>query len=218
MCSLNGPRFLPPFDPANYTRRSEQEKGAKVESSITYFDHHGRANTPQVLELVRARATALGITDVVVPSVEGTSALLACERLAGLHVVVVTQSSGFARPGHQEMPEDVLEELKARGASVFRGTHSFGGVGRAVRRKFATYQVEEIIAQTLKRFGEGTKVAVEASLAAADAGLISPPRETISCGGTGRGLDTALVLRPSHAQDFFDLEILEIICKPRNPK
>ena len=76
--------------------------------------------------------------------------------------------------------------------------------------------MEEIIVQTLKRFGEGTKVAVEISPAASDAGLVSPNREVISCGGSGRGLDTALVLRPAHGQDFFALEILEIICKPRS--
>ena len=186
-----------------------------MESSITYFAEAGSKNTAQVLQLVMDRAVALGVTDVIIPSVEGTSALLACEMLKSLHVVVVTHSSGFHGPGQQEMPPGVLQELTARGATVFTGTHSFGGVGRAVRRKFATYQVEEIIAQTLKRFGEGTKVAVEVALAAADAGLVSPAGEVISCGGTRRGLDTALVLRPAHAQDFFDLEILEIICKPR---
>ena len=189
-----------------------------MESSVTYFDNPGTSNTSKVLDLVVLRASGLSITDVVIPTVTGTTGLLACERLAGLHVVVVTQSSGFAGPGGQEMVPEVLEELKAQGASVFRGTHSFGGVGRAVRRKFATYQAEEIIAQTLKRFGEGTKVAVEIALAAADSGLVSPSREVISCGGSRRGLDTALVLRPVHAQDFFDLEILEIICKPRSVK
>ncbi len=189
-----------------------------MDSSITYFAQCGKSNTSKVLELVAERAATLGIADVVIPSVTGASGLLACDRLKGLRVVVVTQSSGFSRPGHQEMPPEVLEELKTRGASVYRGTHTFGGVGRAVRRKFATYQVEEIIAQTLKRLGEGTKVAVEISLAASDAGLISPHNEVITCGGSGRGLDTALVLRPTHAQDFFDLEILEIICKPRSAK
>jgi len=34
-------------------------------------------------------------------------------------------------------------------------------------------------------------------------------------GGTGRGVDTAVVLQPAHAQDFFALRIKEIICKPR---
>ncbi len=124
-----------------------------MDTSIACFGRCGKSNTPRVLELVAERAAALGIADVVIPSVTGASGLLARD-----------------------------------------------------------------IAQTLKRFGEGTKVAVEISLAASDAGLISPHSEVISCGGSGRGLDTALVLRPAHAQDFFDLEILEIICKPRSAR
>ena len=40
--------------------------------------------------------------------------------------------------------------------------------------------------------------------------------EAIAVGGTGKGADTALVLRPAHAKEFFNTEILEVICKPRN--
>lgn len=188
-----------------------------MERSITYFEHRGRGNTDEVLACVVERAAELGIEEVVVPSTSGTTGLMALDALQGLRVVVVTHSAGFSEPGHQEVPASVREEIAARGALLHTATHAFGGVGRSVRRKFNTWQVEEIIAQTLKRFGEGVKVAVEVSLMAADAGLVSPSREIIACGGSGHGLDTALVLRPAHAQAFFDLEILEIICKPRSP-
>jgi uncharacterized protein len=127
----------------------------------------------------------------------------------------VTHSAGFAQPGRMEVPGSALDEIRAQGAKVHTATHAFGGVGRSIRRKFDTWQAEEIIAQTLKRFGEGVKVAIEVTLMAADGGLVSPQREVIACGGTGHGLDTALVLRPAHAQSFFEIEILEIICKPR---
>jgi len=188
-----------------------------VETSITYFDHRGRTNTEKVLELVQRRANELGITEIVVPSTSGNTGNTAVALLSGLQVVVVSHSSGYAEPGRQELPAQVVEELQAKGARVHTATHAFGGVGRSVRKKFDTWQVDELIAQTLKRFGEGVKVAIEVSLMAADAGLVSPQREIISCGGTGRGLDSALVLRPTHAQTFFDLEVLEIICKPRTP-
>jgi hypothetical protein len=36
----------------------------------------------------------------------------------------------------------------------------------------------------------------------------------LKMGGTGKGLDTALVLRPANSQDFFDLKVKEILCKP----
>jgi hypothetical protein len=58
-------------------------------------------------------------------------------------------------------------------------------------------------------------VAVEVALMAADAGLVSTEEPCLSIGGTGRGADTALLLRPTPAQTFFDLKIMEILAKPR---
>ena len=188
-----------------------------MEKSITYFDNRGTMNTTQVLDLVAERARELGVSTVVVPSTGGATGRLAVERLADLEVVVVTHSTGYGGPGSQQMPAETRADIEAEGGRVLTTTHAFGGVGRSVRKKFDTWQVEELIAQTLKRFGEGTKVAVEVSLMAADAGLIPAHQEIISCGGSGHGLDTALVLKPTHAQTFFDLEVLEIICKPRTP-
>lgn len=188
-----------------------------MERSITYFEHRGKANTPRVLELVKERAEESGIAQIVVPSTGGVTGMDAVEALAGLDVVVVTHSAGYGGPGRQEMPPDTRSAIEAKGGRVLTTTHAFGGVGRSVRKKFDTWQVEEMIAQTLKRFGEGTKVAVEVSLMAADAGLISTAGEIIACGGSGHGLDTALVLKPTHAQTFFEIEVLEVICKPRTP-
>jgi len=188
-----------------------------VDTSITYFEHQGTTNTEAVLRLVAARAATLGITQVVVTTTGGITGVMAPDLLAGLKVIVVTHSTGFAEPGRQEVPAQVVEEIRSKGARVLTATHAFGGAGRAVRRQFSTYQADEIIAQTLRLFGQGTKVAIECSLMAADAGLISVHEEVISCGGTGRGLDTALVLHPSHTQTLFELRVLEILCKPRKP-
>jgi len=66
----------------------------------------------------------------------------------------------------------------------------------------------------LRTFGQGTKVAVEIALMAADAGLIRVDEDIISIGGTMTGVDTALLLRPAHTQNFFDLKVREVICKP----
>jgi uncharacterized protein len=188
-----------------------------MERVITYFEQRGQHNTDDVLQLVRTRAAELGIETVVIPTTGGSTGLMAAEALTGLRTVVVTHSTGFAEPGHQEVPAETMADIRAKGATVLIATHAFGGVGRAVRRKYGTWQVDEIIAQTLRRFGQGLKVAVEISLMAADAGLVPPHREIISCGGSGHGLDTAVVLQPVHTQDFFDLEVREILCKPRTP-
>lgn len=36
--------------------------------------------------------------------------------------------------------------------------HAFGGAGRAVRKKTGTYQIDEIIAYSLRTSGQGTDV------------------------------------------------------------
>jgi len=50
---------------------------------------------------------------------------------------------------------------------------------------------------------------------ATDAGLVPAGQEIVAIAGTGSGADTAVVIRAANAQDFFDLRVLEIICKPR---
>ncbi|MBW2332034.1 MAG: hypothetical protein JRF08_00835 [Deltaproteobacteria bacterium] len=49
---------------------------------------------------------------------------------------------------------------------------------------------------------------------ATDAGLIRTDEDVISIGGTAAGVDTALLLKPAHTQNFFDIKVKEIICKP----
>ncbi len=71
------------------------------------------------------------------------------------------------------------------------------------------------MANTLRMLGQGMKVAIEVSLMAADAGLISPDDEVVAIGGTARGADTAIVAKAAHAHDAFSFRVKEIICKPR---
>ena len=101
---------------------------------------------------------------------------------------------------------------------MYTGTHFFGGVGRAVRLKFGGLEVDELVAHTLRIFGQGIKVTVEIAIMALDAGLIPHGKEIIVIGGAGQGADTAVVCLPSHGKEFFSFEIREIICKPRHKK
>ncbi len=74
----------------------------------------------------------------------------------------------------------------------------------------------ELIAHALRLFGEGAKVSVEISVMAADAGLIPVNRDAVAIGGTYSGADTALIVKPTTASDFFGLEVREVIAKPRS--
>jgi hypothetical protein len=84
-----------------------------------------------------------------------------------------------------------------------------------VRKKLGTYLTDEIIAYALRTFGQGVKVCAEIAMMAADAGLVRVGEPCIVIAGTGQGADTAVVLIPANAQQFFDMRVMEILAKPR---
>lgn len=179
-----------------------------------YFDEPGEQNTEATLKRAAIRAEELKIKNVVIASASGETALKAVEIFHDCNLIVVTHSTGFYKPNHQEMPAEVRRKLEEKGAKVLTCQHAFGGINRAVRKKLGTYELDEIIAYTLRSFGEGMKVAIEVSLMAADAGLIETGEPCIAIGGTEKGADTAVLLKPVNAQNFFDLRIMEILAKP----
>ena len=180
-----------------------------------YFFESGSKNTEKTLEVAKKRAKELGIKTIVVASTSGETGVKAVKTFANHKVVVVTHTAGLKAPDVQELTPQNRAEILEKGGLILTATHAFGGVGRAVRHKFNTYQVDEIISQTLKVFGQGTKVACEIVLMAADAGLIRTDEEVISIGGTASGADTALVIKAAHTHDFFELKVKEVLCKPR---
>jgi len=186
-----------------------------ITRKITYFERCGRRNTEETLRLAKERADELGVRDVVVASTTGETGVKTCEIFKGFNVVVVTHSVGFRSPGINEFEEENRRRILEMGGRIFTGTHALSAVERSVRRQLSTWLPLELMANTLRIFGEGIKVAVEIAVMAADAGLIPIDGEVIAIGGTGRGADTAVVLKPAHSTNFFDLEIREIICKPR---
>ena len=187
---------------------------ASTVSSITYFGRPGKENTETALKIANERAGQLGLRQVLVATTGGDTGRRAAELFAVRDLVVVTHSTGLSEPNVQELTEENRAAILAHGARLLTCQHAFGGVNRAVRRKLNTYELDEIIAYTLRLFGEGMKVACEITLMAADAGLIRTDEPVLAIAGTGRGADTAVVLRAANAQDFFDLRINEILCKP----
>ncbi len=188
---------------------------AEISVKTVYFEEAGKINTERTLQIALKRAQELRIEQIVIASTGGYSALTAMEVFKDYNPIIVTHSTGFNIPNEQEMPAETRKKLEDMGATVLTCLHSFGGIGRAVRKQFKTYQLDDIVANTLRILGEGMKVGCEITLMAADAGLINTEKNTVSISGTGRGADTALVLKPVNTQSFFDLRIKEILCKPR---
>ncbi len=185
-----------------------------VELKITYFEKPGSENTDEVFRIAKQRAEELGIKTVVVASTKGDAAVKAMDAFKGLRVIVVTHVDGFREANAQEFTEQNRRIVEAKGGIIVTATHTFGGLSRAMRNKYNMYVYGEIIADTLRIFGQGIKVVCEDAMMAADAGLVRTDEDVISIAGTGHGADTAVVLTPVNSQRFFALRVKEILCKP----
>jgi len=187
-----------------------------VERKVTYFNEAGKHNTDALLRIVKEYVEKEGIRDMVVASTTGETGAKASKTFKGYNIVIVTHCFGFREPGKIELEDEYRREILANGAKIFTGVHALSSVERAIRKDFGTIQPLELIANTLRLMGEGTKVCVEITLMAADAGLIPVDKDVIAVAGTGRGADTALRIQPANAGRFSNLKIREVIAKPRN--
>jgi len=190
-----------------------------VSRSITYFNRPGIENTDAVVEIVYNRLKEGDIKSVVVASSEGKTGLKFAKKMAKeTNLVIVSSHPGFSAPGVWEFDLKILKELESMGARVVRQSHILSGLERSFTNKFSGASHTEVLAESLRSlFGVGVKVAIECTIMAADSGAI-PIEKTIAVGGTttskGGGADSAIVVWPSHCNNFLDFRVFEILAKP----
>lgn len=179
------------------------------------FRNAGKHNTQEAVRLAVETAKKHNITHLVVASTVGDTAKSALEAIKGtdLKLVVVTHSSSFGEAGKQEFDEAIRKEIESAGHHVHTGMHLFRGLGRAIKNKVG-FSDEEIVAQTLRLFGEGVKVCAEITAMAVDAGLAPYPGLVVAVAGTGRGADTVAIISTAPTHKFFEMKIKEIVTKP----
>lgn len=192
------------------------------ERKIVYFNSPGKENTEETLKLTFKTAGETGIKNVVIASSRGESATRALEILDSenldINLVVVTYHTGFVGEGINSMPVEIEEYLREQNVTIVRQTHTLSGVERSITNRVGGASRVEAIAEALRSlFGHGLKVCIEIAIMAADSGAI-PIEEVIVAGGRSRGLDTAVILRPAHMNNFFDMQIKEILCMPREKR
>ncbi len=182
-----------------------------------HFEKPGAHNTEKTLETAVAAATERGITHLVVASTNGDTAKKALDRISGtdLKLVVVTHNVGFSREGADEFDPRIREKVEKTGHVVHTGTMVTRNINRAISDKLGGYSQTEIVSATLRMFCQGIKVCVEMAAMACDSGLI-PFGEVICVAGTGKGADTAAVIRADSSNRFFNIKVKEILCKPYN--
>ena len=184
-----------------------------------YFDLPGTENTARTVNIAIEEAIKRQISHIVVASNTGDTIFTLAEegRKLGFsgHFVCVTHVYGFKEKGTNELSDEKRTELEKQGIRVCTAAHTLTGSERGLSRKFQGVYPVEIIAHTLRMLGQGVKVCVETSVMALDAGLIPYGKQVIALGGTGRGVDTALILTPGYSSSVLDTRIHEILCKPK---
>jgi hypothetical protein len=168
------------------------------------------------LDAVLRRLHGGDLQHVVLATTTGATGVQFHRALVGrsARLVCVAHHAGFREGDALDLLPENEAALRAAGIPVLTATHALSGVGRSISLQFGGVTPVELIAHTLRLFGQGMKVCVEVAVMAADAGLVRTDRDVICVGGTGRGADTAVVLRPAHMNRFFDLRVREILCKP----
>ena len=158
---------------------------------VEYFEEKGKQNTDRTLELACQRARAESIGSIVLASTRGYTAGRALEICADLDLVAV----GI---GRDSFPAELAERFEKTGKLIFA--------------REVGYSYPSDMQAAFRRFGQGTKVAVEVVVAAVQAGLLEEGSRAIGIGGSGGGADTALVIDSSW--DFGGIHVSEIMCKP----
>lgn len=188
-----------------------------MERKVVYFEKAGGENTSACLEIVKKAIEDYGYKHIVIATTTGKTGLLFSDSLkdSGVNIIVVTHSAGFKDPNIHEIPNDVRRQIEAHGTKVFTGSMLTHSIETSFSAKFSGLYPTLIVANALRRFGEGSKVCCEITMMAADAGLIPEGEEVLAVAGTAWGADTVMVLKSAASKRFLELKVLEILAKPR---
>ncbi len=187
-----------------------------IRKETLYFEKVGPENTPACQELLE-KAVAEGHRHLVVASTTGVSGAEAARRLAGkgANLVVVGHSVGYKGPNIDEFLPEHYEEITRLEGKVLKATILTHSLEAAIADQFKGSAPTLLIANTLRRLGQGFKVCCEIVMEAVDAGLVPEGEEVVAVGGTARGWDTVAIIRAAASKRFLQLSVLEIWAKPR---
>ena len=187
------------------------------------FENAGKQNTAEVVRIALEKAQELHCP-IVAASTMGVTAdeLLSQAEAMGFKekIVIVRGCSSRQRSGANLMKPEVKAALEARGAVIVTAAHALSAGERSLSTTFKGVYPLEIMANTLRMFGQGTKVCVEAAVMAMDADVLPFGVPVVALGGSHRGADTAVVITPSYSASLLQTVVNEILCKPfdiRNP-
>ncbi|MCR5369246.1 MAG: hypothetical protein K6E83_00875 [Clostridium sp.] len=185
---------------------------------MVVFENPGKENAEKALRIGIAKAAEIGAPAVVLPSGTGETGMLACRIRDKLgyqgKLVVVRTVSKAALSGGNKMTPEMKGKLEAKGVTVVSCAHALSAGERGISGKFQGVYPLELMAATLRTFGQGMKVAFECAVMALDTDAIPYGVPVVALGGSSFGVDTAAVITPGYSADILDTRVHEVLCKP----
>lgn len=183
---------------------------------VEYFEKPGPHNTEACMDILRKLIHEEGYEDAVVASTSGKTGVMAARALEGAdaNLVVVGHSVGFSGPNQDQFSKDAHDEITRLGGRIFRGTILTHSIETSLAKEFSGVYPTLLVANTLRRLGQGMKVCCEIVMEAVDAGLIPEGKEVVSVAGTAKGADTVTVIKSAASKRFLDLYVSQIVAKP----
>lgn len=166
--------------------------------------------TKETIQKAIQYAKEYQIKNIVVATTTGDN-LQYLEQEKDLHIVAVTT---VYDQGQNQMSEETRKHYEEAGIDIVTAGHALSGAERCFSTYFGGYGPTEIVANTLRMFSQGTKVCVEVSTMALDAGKIPYQEKVLAIAGSGRGADTILLLTPSYTRSILDTKVHKIIEMP----
>lgn len=184
---------------------------------VEYFDKPGSQNTQACIDVVSKLVDEEGFSDVILASTSGETGVTAARKLQGkgVNLVVVAHSAGFLGPNQDQFSADAHQEISWLGGHIYKGTILTHSLETALAKEFSGSYPTILIANTLRRLGQGIKVCCEIVMEAVDGGLVAEGREVLAVAGTAKGADTVAIIKSAASKRFLDLYVSQIVAKPR---
>ncbi len=174
-------------------------------------------DTSQVLATASDYSIKHDINDIVLATTKGNTAIAGGDIFRkGSNIIAVTHSTGFVRENYQELESSVAKKIEEKGIRILTSVMPFHSWNDHYRKRSGAVMPTTIIADTLRLFGQGTKVCVEIVMMACDAGMIPQGKPVLAIAGTGKGADTVLYVLGRNSRKFFDMKILDVVAKPKS--
>jgi hypothetical protein len=172
---------------------------------IVYFDQPGRQNTDELFAVVAARLKQGDVEHVAVATTSGRTALRAAELIdsSGVQIAGIAFQSEYW-PQHGKPDEAIVDKAEQLGVRFIPDQP----------KAAYWHEVSGESADTLRRFGQGIKVALEVIMMAVETGLVPAGAKTIGVGGSSRGADAAVVATAAGPDNIGAFFVHEILAKP----